>query len=160
MSVSRYAALHMTPAHRYARTFQSHRGALLDLYALLPEDQGTFSAWEGGLSFIGQADHLSVSATRFLSLVRGEQPGAAPAPSATLSEARERLQNTQEATAAAIGALSDEDLQRRVPAFGGREMPVTALLDLIISHEAHHKGQVWTMARMVGVQPPMFVKMG
>jgi uncharacterized damage-inducible protein DinB len=47
-----------------------------------------------------------------------------------------------------------------VPAFGGREMPVTALLDMIITHEAHHKGQVWVMARMIGVKPPRFVKMG
>ncbi|MFD1732035.1 DinB family protein [Deinococcus malanensis] len=30
----------------------------------------------------------------------------------------------------------------------------------MVSHEAHHKGQVWMMARMIGIKPPMYVKMG
>ena len=61
---------------------------------------------------------------------------------------------------ASISALSTEDLSRRVTAFGGRELPISALLDMVIAHEAHHKGQVWLMARMIGIKPPMFVKMG
>ncbi|PTA67070.1 DinB family protein [Deinococcus arcticus] len=144
----------------YARNFESHRAALLDLYGQLPEDQGHFAAWDGGLSFIGQADHLSGSAGRLLSMIQGQAPGALPEASQSLTEARERLQQSMDAASQAMSAMSDEDLSRRVPAFGGREMPVAALLDAIIAHEAHHKGQVWVMARMVGVKPPMFVRMG
>lgn len=143
-----------------ARTFQAHRSALLDLLEQLPEDQGTFAAWDGGMSFIGLSDHLSASADRFLNMVQGQAPGGMPEPSATLTEARGRLWDSQERALSAISALSDEDLSRRVPAFGGREMPVAALIDTIITHEAHHKGQVWLMARMIGVKPPMFIKMG
>ncbi len=150
----------MTRSANYARAFQMHRAALMDLYEQLPEDQGTFSAWEGGMNFMAQADHLSVSATRFLSMIQGQTPAPAPEPSQTLTEARGRLWDTNELALAAISALTDDALARRVPAFGGREMPVTALLDMIITHEAHHKGQVWVMARMIGVKPPMFVKMG
>ncbi|MBZ9749933.1 DinB family protein [Deinococcus sp. HMF7604] len=144
----------------YARNFESHRAALLDLYGQLPEDQGNFAAWDGGLSFIGQADHLSGSAARFLNMIQGQAPGNLPEPSQTLIEARERLGHSMEAASQAMTAMTDEDLSRRIPAFGGREMPVAALLDAIIAHEAHHKGQVWVMARMVGVKPPMFVRMG
>ena len=54
--------------------------------------------------------------------------------------------------------LTDEHLSSIVEAFGGRKMPASALADFMIAHEAHHKGQVWVMARMTGVQPPMFVK--
>lgn len=142
-----------------ARTFQAHRSALLDLFAQLPEDQGTFAAWDGGMSFIGLADHLSASADRFLNMVQGETPGAVPSPSVTLDEARARLADSQERALSAIKALSDDDLARRVPAFG-RELPAGALIETIITHEAHHKGQAWLMARMIGVKPPMFIKMG
>lgn len=152
----------ISPSEIYARNFQMHRGALMDLYAQLPEEQGTFSAWEGGMSFIGLADHLAGSSQMFAGMIAGQAP-ARPAPgsgSATLQEARDRLAATTESAAATMRGLTPEDLARRIPAFGGQEMPVTALLDALINHEAHHKGQVWMMARMVGVQPPMFVKMG
>ncbi|ACO45029.1 DinB family protein [Deinococcus deserti] len=149
----------VNPAETYARNFLMHRGALMDLYAQLPEDQGTFSAWEGGMTFIGLADHLSGSCQRLLSMVAGEKPGAV-ASSATLQEARGRLETTGEQIARAIRAMGPEDLERRVVAFGGREMPAAALLDAMVSHEAHHKGQVWMMARMLGIKPPMYIKMG
>ncbi|UBV42932.1 DinB family protein [Deinococcus taeanensis] len=143
-----------------ARTFQAHRSALLDLYGQLPGEHGTFAAWDGGMSFIGQADHLSASTHRFLNMLQGQAPTPAPAPSASLEEARARLEASQASATQAIAALTDEDLSRRVPAFGGREMPLGALVETIITHEAHHKGQVWLMARMIGVKPPMFIKMG
>lgn len=150
----------MTEAAQYARTFEMHRAALNDLYSLLPDDQGQFAAWSGGMSFIGQADHLATSTARLLAMLSGEAPYPAPDGSADLPGARTRLQESTETALSAIRALSDEDLARRVPAFGGREMPIRALLDMIVGHEAHHKGQVWMMARMVGVQPPMFIKLG
>lgn len=152
----------LNPAELYARTFRMHREALMDLYAELPEEHGTFTAWEGGMSLIGQADHLAASSAMMLAMIAGQAPQR-PAPgsgSASVAEVRERLRRTTDEVAAAIAALSPEDLGRRVPAFGGREMPVAALLDSLIGHEAHHKGQVWVMARQVGVKPPMFVKMG
>lgn len=150
----------MSQASHHARQFTANRSALLDLYDMLPEDQGKFAAWDGGMSFIGLADHLSGSLTRFMGLIAGEGMGT-PAPASTsLDEARQRLRDTHQTAVSAIEGMNDADLDRRVPAFGGREMPVRALLDMVTTHEVHHKGQVWMMARMVGVQPPMFVKMG
>jgi uncharacterized damage-inducible protein DinB len=149
----------MSQATRHARAFQSHRAALIDLYTQLPEEQAEFAAWDGGQSFLKLADHLSGSVNRVPAMLAGRQPDAPAAPSATLAEARARLQDTQDRFVAAASALSDDDLQRRIPAFG-RELPVWMLLDFMVQHEAHHKGQVWMMARMVGVTPPMFVKMG
>jgi uncharacterized damage-inducible protein DinB len=137
-----------------------HRAALNDLYALLPDEQAGFAAWDGGMSFTGLADHLAGSSDRMLAMLQGQAPTPRADGSADLPGARTRLLESTETALAAIRSLSDDDMSRRVPAFGGREMPISALLDMIVSHEAHHKGQVWMMARMVGVQPPMFVKMG
>ncbi|MFC4427829.1 DinB family protein [Deinococcus navajonensis] len=149
----------ISPSEIYARNFLMHRGALMDLYAQLPEDQGGFSAWDGGMSFIGLADHLAGSSERFLAMIAGQTPAAVQS-SATLDEARQRLAATADTAAAGMRALGGEDLGRRVTAFGGREMPVAALLDALVGHEAHHKGQVWMMARMIGIKPPMFVRLG
>ena len=150
----------MTRAQSYASTYRMHRAALQDLYAALPDDQGHFKAWDGGMSFIGLADHLSASASRVPALLRGEKPAPMGEGSADLGEARARLAASGEQVIQTVQGLSDEDISRRITAFGGREMTVSALIDQIISHEAHHKGQAWMMARMVGVTPPFFVKLG
>lgn len=39
-------------------------------------------------------------------------------------------------------------------------MPLYGLIDFMVQHEAHHKGQIWLMARMIGLEPAMFVKAG
>ncbi|WP_420594765.1 DinB family protein [Deinococcus sp.] len=150
----------MTRAQSYAAAYQMHRAALHDLYAELPNDRGDFKAWEGGMSFIGLADHLSAASNRLPAMLIGEKPAPAGAGSADINEARQRLSDATEQVVELIGGLSDADLDRHITAFGGREMPVSALLEFIVNHEAHHKGQVWMMARMVGVQPPFFVKLG
>ncbi|AWN22397.1 DinB family protein [Deinococcus irradiatisoli] len=149
----------MSRSQHYLRSFQMHRAALEDLYRELPDEQGQFRAWEEGMSFIGLADHLAGAVERLPAMLRGEAPSPVEG-SADLAAARQRLSRSGEQFAQTLAGLSDEALSGPVTAFGGRQMPVSAVLDFLISHEAHHKGQVWMMARMVGVKPPMFVKLG
>ncbi|AZI42426.1 DinB family protein [Deinococcus psychrotolerans] len=150
----------MTRAQNYINAYRMHRAALQDLYAELPSEQGNFKAWEGGMSFVGLADHLSASTARIPAMLSGEKPVAAAEGSADLASARTRLAASTEQVVDMISALSDEDFDRQVSAFGGREMPIGALMEFLVQHEAHHKGQAWLMARMVGVTPPFFVKLG
>ena len=149
-----------TRSQHYAAAFQMHRAALQDLYAAVPDDRGDFRVWEGGMSFAGLADHLSASVARLPAMLRGEKPAPAAAGSADLAAARQRLSESAGQTVQLLAGMSDEDFDRRIVAFGGREMPIGALMDFIINHEAHHKGQAWLMARMLGIQPPFFVKLG
>jgi uncharacterized damage-inducible protein DinB len=135
-----------------------HRGALLDLLETVPNDKGDFAAWEGGLSFHKLADHLSGSTNRMPAMLAGETP-AKVEPSADFAAAKERLKASAESARALMAGLSDAQLSSIIEAFGGNKMPVSVLVEFLISHEAHHKGQAWMMARMIGVQPPMFVKM-
>ena len=58
-----------------------------------------------------------------------------------------------------LEGMSEETLNRVIPAFG-TQMPIAGMVDFLIAHEAHHKGQIWMMSRMIGLEPPMFVKMG
>jgi uncharacterized damage-inducible protein DinB len=142
----------------YAQSFLMHRNALTNLLENIPADQGEFKAWDGGMSFRALTDHLRGSSERANAMLRGQKPEK-PEPSADLSTAIERLRETTSSLSGLLDSLSDETLARVIPAFGGREMPVSSLVDFIIAHEAHHKGQIWMMARMIGIEPPMFVTM-
>jgi uncharacterized damage-inducible protein DinB len=148
----------MTNGERYAHTLMMHRGALLDLLELIPTDKGDFAAWDGGMSFHKLADHLSASTNRMPTMIAGETPAKAE-PSADFATARENMKASTENARALLAGLSDEQTSSIIEAFGGRKMPVSALVEFLISHEAHHKGQAWMMARMIGIEPPRFVKM-
>jgi uncharacterized damage-inducible protein DinB len=53
--------------------------------------------------------------------------------------------------------LSDDDLARRCTTPAGASMPVWKWLRAMIEHEAHHRGQLYLMLGMVGVEaPPIF----
>lgn len=143
----------------YARTFASHRTPLIELLERLPADQADFTAWDGGLSFKRLTDHLSSSMERMGAMVAGQTP-TKPEPSTDWPAALERLRSVSETTRAHFEAMTPEMLSTTVTGFGGREMPIHALVDGVIQHTAHHKGQLWMMARMVGLEPPMFMKMG
>jgi uncharacterized damage-inducible protein DinB len=143
----------------YARSFAMHRAALIELLEKIPAEQADFKAWDGGMSFTRLADHLSGSSVRMGKMMQGIKPDAIE-PSSDFAASIERLKTNLSDTQAMLEGLTSENLQKVVPAFGGREMPLASLVDFMIQHEAHHKGQVWMMARMIGVEPAMFIKMG
>ncbi len=54
-------------------------------------------------------------------------------------------------------ALSDEDLQRRCTTPGGASLAVWKWLRAMVEHEVHHRGQLYLMLGMIGVEtPPIF----
>jgi uncharacterized damage-inducible protein DinB len=143
----------------YAQAFMRHRGALLAFLDSIPEDKVNFRAWEGGMTLLELLDHLAHSGDRVLAMSRGEAPPK-PTPATTLAEVRARLQDNAQQVVQALEGLTEEQLNQTVEAFGGRRMPVFTLLDFLREHEAHHKGQIWLMARMLGLEPPRYVKLG
>ena len=150
----------ITQAQRAAQSFTAHRNALTALLTEIPEESVAYTPWEGAMNFISLSDHLDVSAKGILAAIAGQSPSREVVPSQSLQEARTRLQDSGQQVAQALNGLSDYDLAREIPAFGGRMMPLAQFAELLIMHEAHHKGQVWLMARQVGVKPPFFMQMG
>lgn len=143
----------------YARSFAMHREALLELLDQIPDDRGDFKAWDGGMSFQGIANHLAGASERTLAMLQGRAPQK-PEPSVDFASAKRQLRDNAAAVQQALSGASEAQLGTVIEAFGGRKMPLSTLLELMRDREAHHKGQIWTMARMVGVNPPMFVKIG
>lgn len=146
-------------AREYAQAFMMHRAALLDVLGKIPNDKGTFKAWEGGRTFIELVDHLSGTTAYLMANVAGQSPAKAE-PSPSLEAATARLRENTETTRKFLSGLSEAQLAAQTE-FLGMKMPVYALIDFLAGdHEAHHKGQLWMMTRMVGVEPPLFVKFG
>ena len=135
-----------------------HRNALMSVLERIPTDQAGFKAWEGGMSFLRLTDHLSGSIMRLNAMLRGQTPEKIE-PSADWAAALERMKSSTTHATALLEGLSEETLNRVIPTFG-TQMPISGMIDFLIAHETHHKGQIWMMARMIGLEPPMFVKIG
>jgi uncharacterized damage-inducible protein DinB len=146
-------------AKEYTQAFQFHRAPLLELLAQIPADKSSFAAWDGGKNFLELTNHITATNVRLIAMMAGEKP-VSPAPASDFDAARAALEVAGTNFTDVVSQLSSEQLETVVEAFGGMKLPIYKLLDFAREHEAHHKGQLWTMARMVGVQPPMFVKFG
>ena len=53
-----------------------------------------------------------------------------------------------------IRGLSDQDLQRKCETPGGAPIAVWKWLRAMIEHEVHHRGQIYIMLGMLGVETP------
>jgi len=137
----------------------AHRSALLELLENIPDDQADFAAWEGGMSFKKLIDHLNGSNARMQSLIKGETPEPVQ-PSADFAASKSRMKQNAQDVQSFLSSLTEAQLGQVVPAFGGMQISVHKLASMMVEHEIHHKGQIWMMARMIGVQPPMFTKLG
>lgn len=147
-----------TSGSDYARSLLMHRNALIGLLEQVPADQAEFKAWEGGMSFMRLTDHLSGSVMRLNAMLQGQTPEKIE-PSPDWSAALERMKSSTVHATALLEGISQDTLSRVIPIFG-TQMPISGMIDFLISHETHHKGQIWMMARMIGITPPMFVKIG
>ncbi len=70
-----------------------------------------------------------------------------------------RLRGNTSEIAGKLSALTDEELSQELTVFGGARWPAYRLVDFHQEHEGHHKGQLWMMARLIGIEPPFFVQM-
>jgi uncharacterized damage-inducible protein DinB len=142
----------------YLQSWMMHRGAILDLLEKLPDDKSDFAAWEGGMTFTKMIDHLAGATLNLTGMMVGRERVKLE-PSTTLSAASTRLNEATQTVQKQISEMTDEQLATHVHAFG-TQMPAYKLIDFLTSHDAHHKGQLWLMSRMIGVEPPRFVKFG
>jgi len=143
----------------YARAFMMHREPLSTLLGQVPDDRADFAPWEGGMSFQTLTDHLAISSERMIAMLAGEALGK-PEPAQDFASAKARLDATTETIRTELENLNEKELGTVIEAFGGRQMPTHTLIDFMREHEVHHKGQVWTMARMIGLEPGLFIKLG
>lgn len=143
-------------AAQMVEQFLRHRKITEQFCAVMPDDKFDFQPFEGGLSFGAMATHLATAGDFYLSFAEGiahNRPDPASLPKSP-SEIRAYLTAKTAEQAERIGKLGD-DLDRSVT-FRNKEVPVGILLGQMREHEAHHKGQMMTMIRMVGIKDELF----
>lgn len=150
----------MSKIQAYKAGWLSHRKALLALLDVIPNDQLNFKPWEKGMSVAELTLHITGSTAMFASIVKNGSftPPSEPAKNAgTIDELKAIAKEHTEQTEAALDLITDEQLDAIVD-FKGMKMPGSALLDMSKDHEIHHKGQLFTYARLAGVeQLPFFI---
>ncbi|KIL50953.1 DinB family protein [Jeotgalibacillus campisalis] len=137
----------------------SHRQALIELVEVIDNEHLHFRPWEDAMSVSELVQHTADSTGMFIQTV---QNGELTPPSKnqkidSISELQDYLQAATEQTLADLKSLSEEKLEKNVEFFGS-VMPGYALLESGKDHEIHHKGQLFTYARLTGAKDlPFFI---
>ena len=138
------------------KRWKMHRNALLELVAALPETGGSWRPWDGAMTTLELVHHLAMTPDFFFSAIEERDMIVPPVP-ASLTEARALLDRLTEAHEQKLASYTEADLRREatIPSFRVTE-PIEEILHRLIGHEAHHKGQLFVYARMLGVVPPFY----
>lgn len=145
----------------FLRYYERVRERTLRVLARVPEDRMEWRPAEGAFSFGDLARHLG-SVERWMFAENAcRRPSRYPGHGAELVEGYERdvgyLMAMHEQAMEIFSALSDEDLQARCVTPGGTELTVWKWLRSMVEHEVHHRGQIYLMLRMLGVEtPPLY----
>lgn len=137
----------------------SHRKALLELIKVVNDEQLSFKPWENGMSLSELVLHISGSTSMFVSTVKTGvfAPPTVKKEVSTVKELIEFVEAQTEYAKQELEKLTDEQLESII-AFAGMDLPGKAILELAKDHEIHHKGQLFTYVRLLGLEEvPFFI---
>lgn len=141
-------------AAQMVELFLRHRKITVQFTELMPDEQFHYKPWDGSLSFGQQAVHLATAGDFYLSFADGT-PVTRPDPLPQApGDVRAFLAQKTEEQVARINGLGD-DLTRTV-SFRNKDVELWMLLGQMREHEAHHKGQMMQMLRMIGNRDQLF----
>jgi len=149
----------MNDIQSYISGWLSHRKALQQLVELFTDEHLSYKPWEKAMTLSELVLHIVGSTHMFSEIVKeGEHKPAEQVKSvASSSELKSVVKQLTGATLANLESLTAAELGREV-AFASMKMPGRALLEMAKEHEIHHKGQVFTYARLLGLDNlPFFI---
>jgi uncharacterized damage-inducible protein DinB len=144
----------------YIASWMSHRKALLELIeAIGDNDHLQYKPWDGSMTLSELVLHISNSTGMFANTVKQGVfvPPTTPKTPETIDELKQMVQSETEQTKSILELITEEQLNQLVE-FAGMKMPGMAMLETAKDHEIHHKGQLFTYARLIGIEElPFFV---
>ena len=145
-------------AASFARYFDRVRGRTLRVARLIPADRVEWSHREGAFTLGDLVRHLAAT-ERYMwaENVQGRPsryPGCGPELAEGLEGVLEFMDRMHTEAMEIFGALTAEDLQRRCPTPGGVTLPAWKWLRAMVEHEVHHRGQIYVMLGILGVETP------
>ncbi|MBT9282579.1 MAG: DinB family protein [Hydrogenibacillus schlegelii] len=140
-----------------AKRWLMHREAVIALAEKLPEHTAHWRPWANGFTTLQLLHHIAWATDFFLSAIEGRERHNVEMPS-SVQEAVRMLADLKERQAASIAGYTEDILGKvvEISVLGVKE-PAVDILHRMIYHEAHHKGQLWVYARMMGIEPPFYV---
>jgi uncharacterized damage-inducible protein DinB len=149
----------MNELNNYIAGWMSHRKALLELINTLGSDNLHYRPWDGAMTLSELVLHISTSTTMFANTVKQGVfvPPTTPKTPETIEELKQIVKSETDQTNSILESITGEQLDQLVE-FAGMKMPGMAMLETAKDHEIHHKGQVFTYARLIGIEElPFFV---
>lgn len=138
--------------------FESVRRRTRAVAACIPEDRIEWSPGEGRFTSGDLVRHIAAT-ERWLwgETVQGH-PSRYPGHGRELADGKDAvldyLDRMYGETVAIIGSLTREQLESRCETLGGWEMRVWKWLRLMIEHEIHHRGQLYSILGQLQVTTP------
>jgi uncharacterized damage-inducible protein DinB len=127
----------------------------------IPDERMEWRHASGRFSFGDLVRHLAaLERYMFAENVAGRParyPGHGPELAEGAEAVRRYFQEKRAESLEIFRSLTDADLARRCTTPAGASLPVWKWLRAMVEHEVHHRGQLYLMLGMVGVEtPPIF----
>ncbi|GIO65938.1 DinB family protein [Paenibacillus sp. VCA1] len=143
----------MKKVEEYIQEWLRHRLVLQDMVALIPDEHIGFKPWENAMPMGTLITHIVTSTDMFVKTVKNGMftPPAKINPCETMEEIGNVVRQLTEETRENLNSINDEQLEKEIE-FNGFIGTGRLWLASAKDHEIHHKGQLFTYARMVGVE--------
>lgn len=148
----------MTWVEKYIEEWLRHRLVLQEMVALVPDEHIGFKPWENAISMGSLITHIVTATDMFVKTVKNGTftPPAKINPCETMEEIGNVVRELTEVTRRDLNSIQDEQLEKELE-FNGYIGTGRLWLETAKDHEIHHKGQLFTYARMVGVEKLPFM---
>ncbi|MCV4234653.1 DinB family protein [Virgibacillus sp. LDC1] len=134
-----------------------HRTVLLQLLQDVQNEHLNYKPWDNAYTLGVLAVHIAASSDMFLrSIAKGSfSPPSISTQFETIDDIRNIVQASTESSTAVFAELSDSQLEQPLE-FNGFVVPGKVWLGNMVDHEIHHKGQLFTYVRAVGIEKVPF----
>lgn len=149
----------MARIYEFIPGWVGHRKAIIELLNTVQDEQLHYKPWKDAMSFAELVLHITGAMNMFVETVKnGELAQKTEKKSfKTVGDLKAIVIEETKETRIGLELLTDKQLNKIID-FYGTKMTGTALLSTAKDHEIHHKGQLFTYARLMGIDSlPFFV---
>lgn len=150
-----------TDIERFLKYFESVHARTAKLLPLVPECKLELTPSPHNFSFGDVFRHLAgVERYMFVAIAVGEvnsYQGHQKHLANGLDEVKNYYDNLHIEAVSKLGTLNNADLQNKCTSPAGASMSRSSWLRAMIEHQIHHRGQLYLMLSMIGIEtPPIF----
>ena len=146
----------MSTTEKILNRWRIHRDVLLELVKVFPQSEGDYRPTAEVMSVKELIHHIAATPEFFFASIEEREMNIPPVPE-TLQQTIELLEKLTIEHRAIIQQYSEEDLLvEKTILFFNKTEPIEEILQRLITHEAHHKGQLMLYARLLHLEPPFY----